>query len=104
ISYDDYGRRTSIRYFNDEDKVGYSEEYAYDEFSRVAQIHTPEGVTSYQWGALAQQEAVIFPDGSHISYEYDQQRNLTKLVRSDGLEFEFLYDSEGLLSGTVGFD
>ncbi|TOK87570.1 hypothetical protein, partial [Vibrio parahaemolyticus] len=31
-------------------------------------------------------------------------RNLTKLVRSDGLEFEFLYDSEGLLSGTVGFD
>ncbi|EGQ9164534.1 RHS repeat-associated core domain-containing protein [Vibrio parahaemolyticus] len=104
ISYDDYGRRTSIRYFNDEDKVGYSEEYAYDEFSRVAQIHTPEGVTSYQWGALAQQEAVIFPDGSHISYEYDQQRNLTKLVRSDGLEFEFLYDSEGLLSGTLGFD
>lgn len=104
ISYDDYGRRTSIRYFNDEDKVGYSEEYAYDEFSRVAQIHTPEGVTSYQWGALAQQEAVIFPNGSHISYEYDQQRNLTKLVRSDGLEFEFLYDSEGLLSGTVGFD
>ncbi|TON64836.1 type IV secretion protein Rhs, partial [Vibrio parahaemolyticus] len=104
ISYDDYGRRTSIRYFNDEDKVGYSEEYAYDEFSRVAQIRTPAGITSYQWGALAQQEAVIFPDGSHISYEYDQQRNLTKLVRSDGLEFEFLYDDEGQLSGTIGFD
>ncbi|NMS31117.1 hypothetical protein, partial [Vibrio parahaemolyticus] len=92
LAYDQFGRRTSVRYFNDEDKVGYSEEYSYDEHSRVAQIRTPAGITSYQWGALAQQEAVIFPDGSHISYEYDQQRNLTKLVRSDGLEFEFLYD------------
>ncbi|EGQ8015538.1 RHS domain-containing protein [Vibrio sp. B511a] len=104
LAYDQFGRRTSVSYFNDEDKVGYSEEYSYDEHSRVAQIRTPAGITSYQWGALAQQEAVIFPDGSHISYEYDQQRNLTKLVRSDGLEFEFLYDDEGQLSGTVGFD
>ena len=42
----------SVRYFNDEDKVGYSEEYSYDEHSRVAQIRTPAGITSYQWGAL----------------------------------------------------
>ncbi len=78
----------SIRYFNDEDKVGYSEEYAYDEFSRVAQIHTRR-CHVLSMGSFGSTRSGNLPDGSHISYEYDQQRNLTKLVRSDGLAFEF---------------
>ncbi|NOH49129.1 RHS repeat protein [Vibrio rotiferianus] len=104
LTYDDTGKRTSVQFYNESDKTGFSEEYSYDEYSRVVRVSTPEGVTQIVWGQLNQQEGIVLADGSSFSYEYDEERNLTKLIRSDGLEFCFSYDQEGELISTQGFD
>ncbi|MGF1732344.1 RHS repeat-associated core domain-containing protein [Photobacterium kasasachensis] len=53
---------------------------------------------------LAQPVQCIRPDGSWLKFQYDKERNLTAIERSDGVSYCLEYDSEEQIQKTIGFD
>lgn len=52
---------------------------------------------AYTWGAMGEQESIIYPDGKKVSYEYDEFSRITRLV-DDENEIQYSYNENGLLA------
>ena len=61
-------------------------------------------LTLYQYQGLAQPSKKTFSDGSWLSYEYDNERNLTQITRSDGAQYQLRYSPTEKPIELIGFD
>ena len=112
-SYNPAGQIESIRYAD-----GKSVELSYNPLRQLTQIKDWLGITriepdalgraeqvtdhknrevAYEWGAMGERLATIYPDGREVRYDYDDQLRLSRL--SDGeTEIQYRYDETGRLS------
>ncbi|MEZ8738588.1 RHS repeat-associated core domain-containing protein [Photobacterium swingsii] len=93
------------QYHPDSDEPTVTQSYEYDQAGRLISYTDPIGRTlGVIWGGLSQPEMVIQADGSQIDFQYDNERNLVGIKRSDGCHYQLEWDEEERLSRTVGFD
>ncbi|WP_261858744.1 RHS repeat-associated core domain-containing protein [Photobacterium sanguinicancri] len=95
----------SSQYHPGSDEPVITHSFEYDQAGRIVSHTDPIGrKLRVIWGGLSQPEALIQADGSHIAYQYDEERNLVGISRSDGCCYQLEWDEEERLSRTVGFD
>lgn len=72
-----------------------------DHMGRAKKVTDHKGrEIAYQWGSMGEREAIIYPDGRKVSYEYDRLSRLSRL--RDGVrEIQYSYNEEGRLSEKV---
>ncbi|WP_076418015.1 RHS repeat-associated core domain-containing protein [Colwellia sp. UCD-KL20] len=96
-----------------DDKI--TQRYVYDESGRLTSHEFVEATqtneqaksteqTSYQYDGLAQPSKKTFSDGSWLAYEYDSERNLTAIKRSDGATYQIAYSPTEKPVELIGFD
>ncbi|MBD1556902.1 RHS repeat protein [Vibrio sp. S9_S30] len=101
----DTGQLIRQRIFHGFDKsVCREHSYSYDDAGRITSIRTPSGLTGFVWGELSQPEELNRNDGSALSFQYDGERNLKSILRSDDLGYHLTFSPDGLLTQTQGFD
>ncbi len=107
-SYDKYGNVQEIT-----DPRGFVTKYRYDLLNRLEEIEYPDhkkikyfydlsgirtkmedhrGTTLFEPDEFGKINKVTFPDGQSVSYHYDPEGNLIKLIYPDGTEVEYTYD------------
>ncbi|CCN36817.1 putative Rhs family protein [Vibrio nigripulchritudo SO65] len=105
LEHNAHGQLTRQRTFHDFDKsVSREHTYDYDDAGRITSITTPNGSTKFEWGTLNQPDSLIKQDGSGLSFEYDAERNLTAINRSDNASYQLSLSPDGQLIETKGFD
>ncbi|XPF94945.1 RHS repeat-associated core domain-containing protein [Colwellia sp. RE-S-Sl-9] len=60
--------------------------------------------TTYQYEGLAQPSQKTFSDGSWLTYQYDKERNLSAIERSDGATYQLEYSATEQPIKLIGFD
>ena len=79
--------------------------YVYDNAGRLTNIVSPNGdSTHYGYGGLAQPTKKTFADGSWLNYQYDKERNLIGIERSDEATYKIEYSPTEKPTKLVGFD
>ena len=79
--------------------------YVYDNAGRLTNIVSPNGEsTHYGYGGLAQPTKKTFADGSWLNYQYDKERNLIGIERSDEATYAIEYSPTEKPTKLVGFD
>ncbi|WP_104399827.1 RHS repeat-associated core domain-containing protein [Vibrio penaeicida] len=105
LEQNDKGQLIRQRTFHDFDKsVCREHSYSYDDAGRITSIQTPSGLTGFEWGELSQPEGLNRSDGSGLYFQYDGERNLKSIHRSDNLDYRLELSPDGLLTQTQGFD
>lgn len=105
IEHNQQGQLSRISHYHPkEPSIGREHSYCYDDAGRLLQLATPSGTTSFEWAGLSQPELLIKSDGSQLSFNYDAERNLTAIERSDGRTFKLAFTPDGLLASTESFD
>ncbi|CAG19099.1 RHS repeat-associated core domain-containing protein [Photobacterium profundum] len=103
---DSAGNIAQTRHYHpDHETPAVEQSYTYDDAGRLISHTDPIGrMSQIVWGGLSQPETIIQPDGSYVAYQYDQERNLTGITRSDGCHYQLEWDAEERVSRTIGFD
>ncbi|PKF76753.1 type IV secretion protein Rhs [Vibrio sp. vnigr-6D03] len=105
LEQNDKGQLIRQRTFHDFDKsVCREHSYSYDNAGRITAIQTPSGLTGFEWGELSQPEGLNRSDGSGLYFQYDGERNLKSIHRSDNLDYRLELSPDGLLTQAQGFD
>ena len=96
IQLDEYGRTVSAT-----DDAG-TISYTYDDHNRMATETDRKGnVTTYEYvGSTNRKAKVTYPDGTSVSYSYDENGNITHLVQRDDSALSYLYENGMLVSST----
>ena len=72
-----------------------------DDMGRVKKVTDHKGrEISYQWGLTGEREAIVYPDGRKVSYEYDGLSRLCRLA-DGGREIQYCYNEDGRLSEKI---
>ncbi|WP_159819896.1 RHS repeat-associated core domain-containing protein [Colwellia sp. 20A7] len=114
FSYDNAGRLLSIQEFGEQESSAAKENDDQQETKNQKdnqldnqpdnQIDSQPELTLYQYQGLAQPSKKTFPDGSWLSYGYDNERNLTDITRSDGAQYQLRYSPTEKPVELIGFD
>lgn len=68
-----------------------------DDAGRAKKISDYKGrEVSYQWSKTGEQEALVYPDGRKVVYEYDNMSRLSSLADGER-EVKYYYNDDGLL-------
>ncbi|XQW83468.1 RHS repeat-associated core domain-containing protein [Thalassotalea piscium] len=92
FSYDNAGRLLSIQELNSQQQ------------SDALTLTSKPELTIYQYEGLSQPTKKTFPDGSWLAYDYDNERNLTQIKRSDGATYQLRYSPTEKPVELIGFD
>ncbi|WP_426357552.1 RHS repeat-associated core domain-containing protein [Pseudocolwellia sp. HL-MZ19] len=95
-AYDDSGRLTRHE-FVEATPTNVQESQNHQQNEKIEQ-------TSYEYEGLAQPSRKTFSDGSWLKYQYDKERNLTAIERSDGAIYQLEYSPTEKPTKLIGFD
>ncbi|NRQ42473.1 RHS repeat protein [Rheinheimera sp. YQF-2] len=100
------GNITSQRsYSADEPQHAVTEQFSYDAAGRLTGRHNALAQhTQWLYEGLSQPVKQLQADGSALNYEYDKERNLTAIMRSDGARYQLDYDGLERPVKLQGFD
>ena len=73
--YDPAGQIVSLKNYSPDDAIQSIFDYTYDENGNRTSMTTLDGVTTYEYDAIGQLTGVTYPNGRHITYEYDPAGN-----------------------------
>jgi|GEM_PF-1697233 len=98
--YDAAGRVTAVVLQNGTSKITYT----YDEFGNLAKLGYPDGTSvSYAYDELDRMTSITDRQGKVTAYEYDRQGNLVKVARPNQTSSELRYDDMGNVTEVKNF-